>query len=111
MELDLSLNVAQNSEPNFATENKVSAKDDKRSNNNKKVVATKSVPKFSKATIRKCMKLNSDVHNVSADAVITVLRATEVFMENIIKNSYVVSLANNRKSVKVIHKLINTRIK
>lgn len=79
----------------------ITTPDDKKSNS-KKATPAKSAHRFSKSTIRKCMKLNSEVHMISADAVLCVLKATEVFMESLVKNSYVVSLANNRKSLKVI---------
>jgi histone H3/H4 len=47
------------------------------------------------------MKMNSEVHNISADAIVCVLKATETFLEFLIKNSFEVSLTNNRKSLKV----------
>ena len=79
----------------------IATPDDKKPNS-KKATPAKSAHRFSKSTIRKCMKLNSEVHMISADAVLCVLKATEVFMESLVKNTHVVSLANNRKSVKVI---------
>jgi histone H3/H4 len=47
------------------------------------------------------MKMNDDVHNVSADAILCVSRATELFIDFIANNCLEISLANNRKSIKV----------
>jgi len=54
-----------------------------------------------KASIRRIMKLNDEVTNVSAESIITTAKATELFIATIVEASRQVAIANNRKTIRV----------
>ena len=54
-----------------------------------------------KASVKRIMKLNDDVQNVSAEAVISVAKLTEDFLTKIVAQAYEESQRQNRKTIKV----------
>ena len=56
---------------------------------------------LSKASVKRIMKLNKEVHQISAEGVTAMCKVTEQFMFFLAYESYEVAAANGRKTIKV----------
>ncbi|KAJ1431986.1 histone-fold-containing protein [Ochromonadaceae sp. CCMP2298] len=54
-----------------------------------------------KSSVRKIMKMNDEVANVSADAAALTTKSVEMFIADLVEASHQICVANKRKTIKV----------
>mmetsp|Transcript_16760 Transcript_16760/g.28427 ORF Transcript_16760/g.28427 Transcript_16760/m.28427 type:complete len:87 (+) Transcript_16760:146-406(+) len=64
-------------------------------------MADSKVLQIPKSNVRKIMKMNDEVANVSQDAALVTSKATEFFIADLIEASQQICVANKRKTIKV----------